>query len=98
MSTDMESRQQLSAASNLFSVTLPMSRWLAHHWIQITKQESIECENKGLVPRNSGYHYSLDTGIDMLEYHVDSCSEFQVRMNEETEFGGQPSVRKEEHE
>ena len=72
--------------------------WLAHRWIQLTKQESIECENKGLVPRNSGYHYSSDTGIDMVEYHVDSCSEFQVRMNEETEFGGQLSVRKEEHE
>jgi len=40
---------------------------LAHRWIQLTKQESIECENKGLVPRNSGYHYSSDTGIDMVE-------------------------------
>jgi len=68
---------------------------LAHCWIQLTKQESIERENKGLVTRNSGYHYSLDTGIDIVEYHVDSCSEFQVRMNEETEFRGKQSVMKE---
>jgi hypothetical protein len=30
----------------------------------------------------------------MEEYPVDSCSEFQDRMNQETIFGGHHSVRK----
>jgi hypothetical protein len=72
--------------------------WLAHWWIQLTEEESTEYENKGLVPQNSGYHYSSDTGINMVEYHVDSCSDFQERMNKETLFGRNLSVRKEENE
>jgi len=34
----------------------------------------------------------------MVEYHVDSCSDFQERMNKETLFGRNLSVRKEENE
>ena len=34
----------------------------------------------------------------MVEYHVDSCSEFQEKMNRETTFGGNLSVRKQENE
>jgi hypothetical protein len=29
----------------------------------------------------------------MVEYHVNSCTEFQERMNNETKFGGNLSVR-----
>jgi hypothetical protein len=71
---------------------------LVHRWIELTKEESTEYENKRLVPQNSGYHYSLDTGINMVEYHVYSCSDFQDRMNQETIFGGNLSVRKVENE
>ena len=34
----------------------------------------------------------------MVECHVDSCSDFQERMNKETLFGGNLSVNKEENE
>ncbi len=34
-----------------------------------------------------------EDGEEMVEYHVNSCKEFQERMNEETKFGGNPSVR-----
>ena len=29
----------------------------------------------------------------MVEFHVDSCTEFQERMNSETKFGGNLSMR-----
>jgi hypothetical protein len=34
----------------------------------------------------------------MVEYHVDSCAEFQEKTNRETTFGGNLSVRKQENE
>jgi hypothetical protein len=45
-----------------------------HQWIQLTKEESTEYENEALAPQNSGYHYSIDTRINMVEYHVDTCA------------------------
>ena len=63
-------------------------------WIQISKKESIEFETKGYIPIDSGYKFINDEGIKMVEYHVDSHEKFQERMNEETSYGGQLSVRK----
>ena len=65
-----------------------------HRWIQITLTESQELENKGLLTINSGYRYKDNAGNDMVEYHVDCCHLFQERMNKETKFGGNLSVRK----
>ncbi len=70
----------------------------AHRWIQIVAKESTEIENKGLVPRDSGYRYMSENGEKMVEYHVDSCTEFQERMNEVTKFGGNLSVRMKKEE
>jgi hypothetical protein len=50
---------------------------IAHHWIHLTKEESIECKNN---------------------YPVDSCSEFQDRMNQETKFVRNLSLRKDKGE
>lgn len=55
-------------------------------------------EGEGLVPTNSGYKYTDEDGIEMVEYHVDSSYRFQDQMNTETEFGGKLSVRLEQHE
>ena len=48
-----------------------------YRWIQITKEESLELEMKGLIPKGSGYLYTDKEGQQMVEYHVDSCAEFQ---------------------
>ena len=42
---------------------------------------------------NSGYHYTDDSGCDMVDYHVNLCEIFQTKMNKETLFGGRLSVR-----
>ncbi len=70
----------------------------AHRWIQLNVNESITLENKGLVPKNSGYQYKSENGNEMAEYHVDACKEFQEKMNKETNFGGKLSVRLHEQE
>ena len=62
-------------------------------WIQISKQESDELQTNGMLPKSSGYHYTDNSGVDMVEYHVDSCETFQERMNKDTIFGGNLSVR-----
>jgi hypothetical protein len=72
--------------------------WLAHCWIQLTKEESIEYGNNELVPWNSGYPYSSNIGSNMVECHVDCCFEFQERMNREMKFEGNLSVTKQENE
>jgi hypothetical protein len=70
-------------------------RWIQidASWIQIDAKESTAIENKSLVPRDSGYRYMTENGEEMVEYHVDSCTEFQERMHSETKFGGNLSVR-----
>ena len=63
-------------------------------WIQITKQEASDLKDEGIIAKKGGYHYNHpETGVDMVEYHVDTCNLFQERMNKETQFGGQRSVR-----
>jgi hypothetical protein len=49
----------------------------AHRWIQINLNESAALENKGLVPKNSGYRYTSDKGDETVKYHVNACREFQ---------------------
>jgi hypothetical protein len=66
-----------------------------YRWIQVTAEESEELQNKGLVTINSGYKYKSRDGVDMVEYHVDSCSTFEETLNGTTRFGGHLSVRRE---
>ena len=49
---------------------------------------------KKLIPKDSGYKYTNEDGVNMIEYHVDCCHLFQDRMNKETLFGGRLSMRK----
>ena len=62
-------------------------------WIHISKEESDTLQMNNTLPKNSGYHYTDESGRNMVEYHVDSCKIFQKRMNEDTEFDGRLSVR-----
>ena len=63
-------------------------------WIQITLEEAELLEEQGMIPRQSRLHYKDEsTGIDMVKYHVDACKVFSKKMKQETEFGGNLSVR-----
>ena len=60
-------------------------------WIQITEKEASELENIGLLVKGLGYRYNQpETGVPMVEYHVDSCELFQEQMNQKTAFGQKP--------
>jgi hypothetical protein len=60
------------------------------------ERSHIEFESNGKVKLLSGYRYNNeDTGIPMVEFHVDCAEEFQNEMNLETVFGGRLSVRME---
>ena len=51
----------------------------------------------GKVTSGSGYHYTDElTGEPMVEYHVDTCREFMERKNNDSEFGGNLSVRRDQ--
>jgi hypothetical protein len=62
-------------------------------YLTYERNENSALENKGLVPKNSGYQYISDKDDEMVECHVDACREFQEKMNKETKFGGNLSVR-----
>jgi hypothetical protein len=65
--------------------------------IQIPLDEALELEEAGRIPKHAGYHYNHpETGEAMVEYHVDTCNLFQERMNKETTYGGNRSVRYDE--
>jgi len=64
-------------------------------WIQLLLEEAECLEKNGMIQENTGYHYKGPTaGVNMVEYHVDICNLFQERMNQETQFSGNVSVRK----
>jgi hypothetical protein len=46
-------------------------------WIQVTEEESIDQEEKGLLTPNSGYKYKENQGKGMVEYHVDSSNKLE---------------------
>jgi hypothetical protein len=55
---------------------------------------SAAARNAKIVPANCGYTYNHpETGEKMREYLVDTCNLFQERMNAQTPFGGNRSVR-----
>ena len=67
-------------------------------WIQITKEQADESTKNNSVPRNSGYEYTNEKGVKMVEYHVDSCTLFQYNLNEMAIYGGNLRVRNPKHE
>ncbi len=70
--------------------------YMAHCWIQINANESAQLQNEGLVLKDSNYQYKTKNKEEMVEYHVDSCKEFQEKMNEETTFGGKLKCQNEQ--
>ena len=47
-------------------------------WIQITQEESEKLEDEGKIAKNTGYVYNHpQTNLPRVEYHVDTCDEFQ---------------------
>jgi hypothetical protein len=63
-------------------------------WIQIPVEEAERLQALGKVTKGSGFMYTEEhTGKTMVEYHVDTCKEFMEKMNKESEFGGNLSVR-----
>ncbi|KAL7528778.1 hypothetical protein ACHAXR_003942, partial [Thalassiosira sp. AJA248-18] len=70
----------------------------SHRWVQLTQgalktlQESLP-ENKKILPKGYTYKHP-DTGIDMVELHVDDHPRLQEIANDvNPEFGGSVSVR-----
>jgi hypothetical protein len=65
-----------------------------HRWIQVPLKEAKRLKDENQVEEKSGFEYTDSlTGQPMVEFHVDSCRTFMERMNKETRFGGNLSVR-----
>ena len=65
-----------------------------HHWIQVPLEEAKRMKDEKKVANNSGYEYTDRlTNKKMVEFHVDTCRTFMQKMNNETRFGGNLSVR-----
>ena len=63
-------------------------------WIQVSLEEVKRLQALGEVTKDSKHNYTDElTGKAMVEYHVDTCREFMDRMNAQTAFGGNLSVR-----
>ena len=63
-------------------------------WIQVSLDEAKKLQELGKVAKGSGYEYKDElTGNTMVEYHVDTCKEFMDKMNNESVFGGNISLR-----
>jgi hypothetical protein len=64
-------------------------------WIQITSEEAEVLESENKIPKKTGYQYfNTETGVNMVEYHVDTCYLFQEKMNATIQVGGNLSVRR----
>ena len=62
--------------------------------IQVSLDEAEMLQAFGKVTSGSGFTYTDElTGNAMVEYHVDTCKEFMNKMNKESVFGGNVSVR-----
>jgi hypothetical protein len=65
--------------------------------IQILLEEAERLQVLGKVTNGSGYEYIDElTGETMVEYHVDACKAFMERKNNESEFVGDLSGRRDQ--
>ena len=65
-----------------------------YRWIHLPCTEVSDLEQELEISLSNGHKYTdLQTGIEMVELHVDSHPSFQERMNATTMFGGNLSVR-----
>ena len=65
--------------------------------MQMPLSKVVAMEESGNLMKNSGYRYIDALGMEMVEYHIDTLDDFQIRMNE-TKFGEDISVQKNENE
>jgi hypothetical protein len=63
-----------------------------HRWVQVPETEAKELEQKGEIAAGSGYKYTRDDGLAMVEYHCDSIKTLKEGWIS-TSFGGNLSVR-----
>jgi hypothetical protein len=62
-------------------------------WIQVTREETKRLESEEQIPKKSGYQYfDPETGVNRIEYHVDTCDLFQEKMNGAMQFREKFSV------
>jgi hypothetical protein len=65
-----------------------------HRYIQLTNEEFQKLvANKVLYPNMIGYEYINDSGINMVEFHVDDHNYFE-KIQSDLIFGASLSVRK----
>jgi hypothetical protein len=67
----MKILQQIQYRSQFCKQYLTYER-CAHRWIQLSLDESRKLEESGQITPNSGYRYIDESGLQMVEYHVDS--------------------------
>ena len=64
-----------------------------HRWYSVPVSVKTRLVNDGELDSSLGYHYKLEDGTEMVEYHVDDHVMFQNECNN-LQFGGNVSVRK----
>ena len=62
-----------------------------HQWIQVPATEANELEKRGEVTEGSGYKYTTDNGLAMVEYHCDTVKNLKPEWIT-TSLGGNLSV------
>ena len=62
-----------------------------HQWIQVPATEANELEKRGEVAEGSGYKYTTDNGLAMVEYHCDTVKSLKPEWIT-TSLGGNLSV------
>ena len=65
---------------------------IMHKWIQVSVKEVKQLQEKHKFILKSGHFYTdIQTGTEMVEYHVDTCDHFHTMMKY-SNFGGNISV------
>ena len=59
-----------------------------HCWIQIPEEQVKNYKKELNLLTGNDYHYTNPAEKNMVEFHIDSCSDFQKEMNKQTECGG----------
>jgi hypothetical protein len=66
-----------------------------HRWIQVPEHVANELQGKGEVTKGSGYKYTSDDGLAMVEYHTDAVTRTSIKPEWiTTNLGGNLSIRK----
>jgi len=61
-----------------------------HHWVQVIATEVKELEEKGEIPKGSGFKYTNSRGVAIVKYHCDALPERGATNN--NNLGGNLSI------